>query len=112
MTKAEEAALKANCLKCWDNKRHCGLKQCPSMCVKCGSFIEGYERAGKDLALTWDDCRAITKIADSMLEEKECELDENGNVVSERYPSWAASEQSYYEEVLSRYNELKQGKAE
>ena len=46
--RAEEAALKANYPKCCDNKRHCGLKKCPSMCVKCGPFMQGYEQAEKD----------------------------------------------------------------
>lgn len=55
----------------------------------------GYEQAEKDLALTWEDVKAIVTIADSML----------------THTAWDAidwpDEQKYYEEVLRRFNEQK-----
>ena len=65
-----------------------------SMCDRFRSLIAlGYEHAEKDLALTWEDIKAIVTIADSMLTNT----------------AWDAidwpDEQKYYEEVLRRFNE-------
>lgn len=58
-------------------------------------FRKGYEQAEKDLAVTWEDVKAITTIADSLL---------TGT-------AWDAvdwpDEQKYYEEVLKRFKEAK-----
>lgn len=59
-------------------------------------YIEGYERAEQDLALTWKNIKAIVTIADSMLTNT----------------AWDAidwpDEQKYYEEVLRRFNEQRE----
>ena len=58
-------------------------------------FVDGYRQAEKNLALTWEDVKAIVTIADSML----------------THTAWDAidwpDEQKYYEEVLRRFNEQK-----
>ena len=53
-------------------------------------FIEGYEAAEKDLALTWEDVRKIVVLSEDVFEE--------GNNLSV---------QEFYEEVLKRYLEAK-----
>ena len=55
-------------------------------------FIEGYEQAEKDLALTWIDIRNILSIADEVEQENDC----NVKVKSE-----------LCEEVLRRFNNSK-----
>lgn len=62
------------------------------------------------MELTWGDVRWIVKTADSMLKERDVEVDENGNVLHESDPSWAKTEESYYTEVLRRFNENRNGK--
>ena len=56
------------------------------------AYVAGYKDAQKDLALTWEDIKAIVTIADSML----------------THTAWDAidwpDEQKYYEEVLRRFN--------
>ena len=87
MTKAEERALEA-----YPNE-HFVDHTYAEMCR--GFYEEGYEQAEKDLALTWEDVKAITTIADSLL---------TGT-------AWDAvdwpDEQKYYEEVLKRFKEAK-----
>ena len=60
------------------------------------AYAKGYEQAEKDLALTWEDIKAIVTIADSML---------TGT-------AWDAIEwpdqQKYYEEVLRHFNEQRE----
>lgn len=57
------------------------------------AFVAGYKEAEEDLALTWEDVKAIVTVADSML----------------THTAWDAidwpDEQKYYEEVLRRFNE-------
>lgn len=56
-------------------------------------FIEGYEQAEQDLALTWQDIRRIVKIADAELgRHTQDELAEMG-------------EGKYYETILEKYNQ-------
>ncbi len=61
------------------------------------AVIYGYMRAEKDLALTWEDMKAITDIADKMMEE----------IVPHHSPEWLETEEKYYTEVLKRYLEAK-----
>lgn len=55
-------------------------------------YIEGYEQAEKDLALTWEDVKAIFKIADNY----ESELNR---------PKYLT--QDYCQEILNRFNEIR-----
>ena len=52
----------------------------------------------KDLALTWEDIKRIVEIADNLAEYAEAGIIE----------PFLKSEQSYYHEVLKRYNDTKQ----
>ena len=61
------------------------------------AFINGYETAEKDLALTWEDVKVITDIADKMMEE----------IVPHHSPEWLETEEKYYTEVLKRFKEAK-----
>ena len=58
-------------------------------------FIEGYEQAEKDLALTWEDMAKIDAIIISTNNEFATDV------------SKKISRQTFYEEVLKRFNELK-----
>lgn len=60
-------------------------------------FKLGYETAEKDLVLTWEDMKAITDIADKMMEE----------IVPHHSPEWLETEEKYYTEVLKRFKEAK-----
>lgn len=55
-------------------------------------FIKGYEKAEKDLALTWEDIRKI------------CTL----SVIVEMGLGREVSDKKHYEEVLKRFNEYKE----
>lgn len=57
-------------------------------------FIEGYETAEKDLALTWEDMRKIIRIDEEMMDDPEA------------HPEWM-EEQPFYEEMLRRFKEAK-----
>ena len=57
-------------------------------------FIKGYESAEKDLALTWEDMKAIICIDEEMMDDPES------------HPEWM-EEQPFYEEMLRRFNERK-----
>lgn len=61
-------------------------------------FEQGVDWAEEDLALTWEDIKAIVTIADSML----------------THTAWDAidwpDEQKYYEEVLRRFNSQREKK--
>ena len=54
-------------------------------------FLEGYEQAEKDLALTWEDIPLIEELINEVHNEYPCGL----------------SAQCFGEEVLRRFNELK-----
>lgn len=56
MTRAEDAALRAY-PQVWNEEEDCDV----NYEGRCG-YIEGYEQAEKDLALTPDDIKLITKI--------------------------------------------------
>ena len=58
-------------------------------------FIEGYEAAEKDLALTWEDMRKIILIDGEMMDDPEA------------HPEWM-EEQPFYEEILKRFKEARQ----
>ena len=60
-------------------------------------FVQGYEAAEKDLALTWEDMREITRIDIEMMDDPE------------EHPEWM-EEQSFYEEVLRRFMQIKEAK--
>lgn len=62
-------------------------------------FAKGYELAEKDLALTWEDMRRISRILDIMVDD-----DFKGEIPEE----WG--EEEYYEEVLRRFNKAKEEK--
>lgn len=62
-------------------------------------YAEGYEQAKKDLALTWEDMRRISRILDIMVDD-----DFKGEIPEE----WG--EEEYYEEVLRRFNKAKEEK--
>lgn len=79
MTRAEEAATKA----------YGGVPQLRR------AFINGYEKAEKDIALTWEDMKRIVEISDELVECMEVGIIE----------PYLASEQTFYEEVLRRFNE-------
>lgn len=57
------------------------------------AYVAGYKEAEKDLALTWEDVKAIVTTADSMLTHTAWDVID-----------WP-DEQKYYEEVLHRFNE-------
>lgn len=83
MTRAEEAANKA-----YPTDENSAF----NYALKLG-FIEGYDQAEKDLALTWQDIRRIVKIADAELgRHTQDELAEMG-------------EEKYYEKILEKYNQ-------
>lgn len=60
-------------------------------------FIEGYQQAEKDLALSWEDIRLIVDIAGKLTE------DYNVGVIE----LILRDEQTFHEEVLRRFNEAK-----
>ena len=63
---------------------------------ECG-FNQGYEQAEKDLALTWEDMREITRIDIEMMDDPE------------EHPEWT-EEKSFYEEVLRRFMQIKEAR--
>lgn len=60
-------------------------------------YQQGKKDSEKDLALTWEDMKAITDIADKMMEE----------IVPHHSPEWLETEEKYYTEVLKRFKEAK-----
>lgn len=97
--RAEEVALKAYPVDICGYTVECriGAKPQPQDWneIRRTHFQEGYEQAEKDLALTWEDIKTITEIADSMLTGTAWDVID-----------WP-DEQKYYEEVLKRYLEAK-----
>lgn len=61
-----------------------------------GAFIQGYQQAEKDLALTWEDVQLLHIITEKYMRELDNRI--------EAYPS---SSQELFEEVLRRFNERK-----
>lgn len=59
-------------------------------------FQEGYEQAEKDLELTWEDIKKISRVLDIMIDD-----DIKGEIPEE----W--SDEEYYKEVLRRFNKAK-----
>ena len=59
------------------------------------AYLQGYEQAEKDLALTWKDMRKIIRIDLEMMDDPEA------------HPEWM-EEQPFYEEILKRFKEAKQ----
>lgn len=91
MSRAEEAANKAYPVD--DNNVY-------NYAVHLG-FIEGYEKAEKDLSLTWEDIKRIIEISDELTERMDAGIIE----------PYLAGEQEYYEhyeEVLRMFNEAKE----
>ena len=60
------------------------------------AYLQGYEQAEKDLALTWEDMRKIIRIDLEMIDDPEA------------HPEWM-EEQPFYEEMLRRFKEIKEG---
>ena len=87
MTKAEERALEA-----YPNE-HFVDHTYAEMCR--GFYEEGYEAAEKDLVLTWEDIRIITKILEEVTDEDIQVEFYNGDAIS------------CYKEVLRRFKEAK-----
>lgn len=58
------------------------------------AYLQGYEQAEKDLALTWEDMRKIILIDEEMMDDPEA------------HPEWM-EEQPFYEEMLKRFKEAK-----
>lgn len=97
MTRAEEAANKA-----YPPKRTIlGLYSTGGLMAKDFSeekrlgFIEGYEQAERDLALTWQDIRTINRIISELEDEGSYNL------------HFDILEKQFYEEVLKRFNNHK-----
>lgn len=98
MTKAEEAAIKAypdNDVLFFAEDADGNTHPVTTFGREMNGFIFGYEQAEKDLALTWQD---IAKIDDMLREVQNC-------IATSDLPTMGR--EKYYEEVLRRYNELK-----
>lgn len=91
MTKAEQAALEAY--------PHYTAENLNDVIKARKFFAKGYELAEKDLALTWEDIKKISRILDIMVDD-----DLKGEIPKE----WG--EEEYYEEVLRRFNKAKEEK--
>lgn len=89
MTKAEQAALEAY--------PHYMAENLDNVIKARKFFAKGYELAEKDLALTWEDIKKISRILDIMVDD-----DLKGEIPKE----WG--EEEYYEEVLRRFNKVKE----
>ena len=60
-------------------------------------YVEGYEQAEKDLALTWQDIKTIVEIADGLVEK-----DVNGQL-----PDVCETEEGYYKAILDAFNKTR-----
>lgn len=60
----------------------------------------GYEQAEKDLALTWEDIKRIVKIADDLIPDTPFV-----SVSEQIFADEFQTEESYYQEVLKRFND-------
>ena len=60
-------------------------------------FVDGYHKAEKDLALTWQDIKRIVQIADDLLP----------GIDTMALLSEFQTEEAYYKEILKRFNETK-----
>lgn len=92
MSKAEEQALKAYPAE----RGH--LHDRP---FQREGFVNGYEQAGKDLALTWEDIQRIVTIADLLMVKEYMQDELNKQFI---FP------EAYYTEVLNRFNKSKEEK--
>lgn len=98
MTRAEEAALYAYPKKsAVSGVSMLGNNNRDDFMFQRDIFREGYEQAEKDLALTWKDIQIIVEISDELVECMEVGIIE----------PYLANEQTFYEEVLRRFNEAK-----
>lgn len=93
MSRAEEAALKAYPKETRDKTGFVTDTGCPQFIRD--YYIQGYEQAERDLALTIDDLRLIEDIHDDVYEEYK----KSGKT--------GIYSDEYYKEVLRRYNEEK-----
>ena len=59
-------------------------------------FIQGYEQAEKDLALTWEDAQLLYIITEKYMRE-----------LDKRIEAFPSSSQEVFEEILRRYKEAK-----
>lgn len=92
MTKAEERALEAYPVKQSYNDYYGDYEDVNI--VERISFQEGYEQAEKDLKLTWEDVQLLDLYA------MECQVEESkGRKFN--------SSQEFFEEVLRRFNKIK-----
>ena len=62
-----------------------------------GAAERGYERAEKDLILTWRDIRTIVEIADKLVEKD----------VIGRLPEVCETEEGYYKAILEEFNKTR-----
>ena len=65
-------------------------------CFQRQCYINGYEQAEKDLALTWEDIQRIWQIID--IANEECDT---------KKPEWMYGSKSFFSEVLRRFEEGK-----
>ena len=63
-------------------------------------YQRGYEQAEKDLALTWEDIKRIVEIADHLCPYTTKDIAE--------FQAEFQTEESYYREVLKRFNQKEQ----
>ena len=62
-----------------------------------GAFINGYEQAEKDLALTWEDVKRIVEIADKLCPYTSKDIAE--------FQENFQTEEAYYKKVLELFND-------
>ena len=96
MDRASIIAIEEVCKRCHLYTNHCGMSEYPSQCVDSGHFIDGYRKAEKDLALTWEDIPHLIELT--------------GHTVRWFSDQGMAdvSFKELYEEVLRRFNEKKE----
>lgn len=98
MSKAEEAAMKVYPPKFTSGKRYAKRVQSEKVDTHAPIrkiYLKGYEQAEKDLALTWEDIKTIVQIL--------AESDWYDFEISNKL--WS---QEFYEEVLTRFKQLKE----
>lgn len=99
MSKAEERALEAYPPKLVTYSDLFGEETLDDNGLKRAVFIEGYHQAEKDLELTWEDVKLLQDISGEVFAEVA-----RGSVdYYQIYPT----QQSFLEEVLKRFKELK-----
>lgn len=93
MSKAEERALKAYPIKIAERDRY------DENLRERKGFVKDYHQAEKDLELTWEDLKLLQNISHGIFAE-------TANGSAEFYQVYP-TEQSFFEEVLKRFKELK-----